>query len=314
MTAPAHEEPTAASDPAETTPPDATATPHQTLAKMTSLAGRGFTVVRNNFVQIPRRGKWVGSSLGRLVQARRHRALLAYLLLLMVTQPLDKRPKPLEAKVWARALSPDAPAPEWPETSMTPVWTMLEQPPLKLVEKERQARLVKVMPRKENGRGPYYRPRPDLKPADESEKYFILPDEFWLAGWHHRLSMPGVAVLLILLAGTTARDEMWLSPERADEWYGISTKTMFNGLEDLRKHGLLAVRVEWVTAELSAIGKTRKNWYSLKTPFATDERRALQKTAQLATKKRAAAATRKTRPQRRRIGLAAPPSPPTDTP
>ena len=226
---------------------------------MTALAGRGFTVVRDGFVQVPRRGKWVGSSLGRLVQARRHRALLAYLLLLLVRQQLDRRPKPLEAKVWARALSPDPPSAPWPETSMTPVWAMLEQPPHRLVAKERQARLVKVTPRKENGLGPYIRPRPDQELSDVGERHFILPDAFWLDGWHHRLSMPGVAVLLILLAGTTVRNEAWLSPERADEWYGISAKTMFNGLEDLRKQVLLTARAEWVPVELSGIGKTKKN-------------------------------------------------------
>lgn len=313
MTAPTGAAPAPTSPAAATTPSDPTATPHQTLEALTKIAGRGYTVVRNNFVQVNRRGKWVGSSLGRLVQARRHRAVLAYLLLLMVSQPLDKRAKPLEATVWARALSPDPPAVPWPETAMTPVWSMLEDEPHKLVEKKRQGRLVKVTPRKENGRGTYAHPRPDLRPADEGEKYFILPDVFWLEGWHHRLSLPGVAVLLIILAGTHARDEAWLSPERADEWYGISTKTMRNGLEDLRKHGLLTVREEWVAAGLSAIGKTKKNYYSLNTPFRTDERLALQETARAAAKKREAGAARKTRPRRRRTAPAAT-APPTDTP
>ena len=314
MPAPTGVDSAATSAAAATSPSDPTATPHQTLVAMTGIAGRGFTVVRNSMVQVNRRGKWVGSSLGRLVQARRHRALLAYLLLLMVAQPLDKRPKPLEAKVWARALSPDPPAPAWPETSMTPLWTMLEQPPHKLIERERQARLVKITPRKENGRGPDTRPRPDQRPADLGERYFILPDAFWLDGWHTQLSMPGVAVLLILLHETTARDEVWLSPERADEWYGISTKTMYNGLEELRKNGLLTVREEWVPAELSAIGKTKKNHYNLNTPFATDERRALQKTAQDAARKREADAARKNRPRRRRSAPDAPPPPRTEEP
>jgi len=89
----------APSDATPTTPTDPIATPHQTLQELTGIAGRGFTVVRNNLVQVLRRGKYGGSSLGRLVNARRRRALLAYLLLLMVVQPLEKRAKPLEAKV-----------------------------------------------------------------------------------------------------------------------------------------------------------------------------------------------------------------------
>jgi hypothetical protein len=94
--------------------------------------------VRNHFVQVRRQGKWGGSSLGRLIHARRHRALLAYLLLLMVAQPLDSRPKPLEAAVWARALSPDPPGGRWPETAMTPIWSMLAEEPGPLVAKGRQ--------------------------------------------------------------------------------------------------------------------------------------------------------------------------------
>ena len=282
------------------TPADPTATPHQTLQDLTGLAGRGFTVVRNNLVQVRRGGKYVGSSLGRLVHARRHRALPAYLLLLMVVQPLGRRAKPLEAKVWARALSPDPPAKPWPETAMTPIWSMLEEWPHKLITKERKARLVRVSPCKENGRGPYTRPRPDERPSDLSERYFILPDAFWLDGWHHKLTMPGLAVLLILLAGTTARDEAWLSPERAEDWYGVAPKTMYNGLEDLRKHGLLDARDEWVTAGLSGIGKTKKTYYSLRTPFSRTERLALQDTARAAAKKRAAAAEKKAKRVKRR--------------
>ncbi len=300
MTAPSQASATTTSTRGSTTPSDPTATPHQTLQAMTGLAGRGFTVVRNNLVQVRRNGRWVGSSLGRLVHARRHRALLAYLLVLMVAQPLDRRAKPLEAKVWARALSPDPPAPPWPETAMTPVWTMLEEAPHRLITRERQARLVKVTPRKENGRGSYSRPRPDERSSDLGERYFIVPDAFWLDGWHNRLTMPAVAVLLILLAGTTGRDEAWLSPERAEDWYGVSPKTMYNGLEELRKQNLLSVREEWVPAELSGIGKTRKNHYSLRGPFSTDERRALQETARAAAQKRAAVSERRSKRARRR--------------
>lgn len=178
MSAPTQAAPAIVPGHAATTPSDSTATPHLTLVSMTGLAGRGFTVVRDTFVQVRRDGKSVGSSLGRLVNARRHRALLAYLLLLMVNQQLARREKPLEAAVWARALSPDPPAAAWPETAMTPVWTMLAEPGFRLVEKERQARLVKITPRKENGKGPYARPRPDERASDLGERYFIVPDAF----------------------------------------------------------------------------------------------------------------------------------------
>lgn len=275
-----------------TTASDPTATPQQTLEALTRYAGRGFTPVRNSFVQRRlRSGKFVGSSLGQLVHERRHRALLGYLLLLMTTQSLDRRSAPLEAKVWARALSPRPPAPAWPDTAMTPIWAMLDTGPPRLITKERQARLVKITPRKENGRGDYTRPRPDQQPGDAGELYFTLPDAFWLDDWHNMLSLPGVAVLLILLAGTVTRDEAWLSPERAPEWYGIAPKTMYNGLEDLRKNGLLAARDEWVTAALSGIGKTKKTHYRLRDPFSRAARLKLQDTTRTEAQRRAAAAT-----------------------
>lgn len=190
---------------------------------------------------------------------------------------------------------------------MTQIWSMLEEAPFKLITRERKARLVKVSPRKENGRGPYTRPRPDERLSDIGERYFILPDAFWLDGWHNKLTLPGLAVLLILLAGTVTRDEAWLSPDRAEDWYRVAPKTMYNGLEDLRKHGLLDVRDEWVTAGLSAIGKTKKTYYSLRSPFSRADRLALQDTARDATKKRAAAAKRaKRRPATQKTPSAQP--------
>ena len=272
------------------TPGDPTATPLVTLEALARQAGRGFTPIRNGFVQRRlRTGKFVGSTLGQLVHERRRRALLAYLLLLMASQFLDKSSAPLEAKVWARALSPRSPEPAWPDAAMTPIWAMLDAGPPRLITKERQARRVKITPRKESGRGEYTRPRPDQNPSDEGELYFALPDAFWLEDWHNKLSLPGVAVLLILLAGTVTRDETWLSPERAPEWYGISEKTMRNGLEDLRRHGLLDSREEWVTAALSGIGKTKKVHYRLHDPFSRAARLELQDTTRAEARKRSVA-------------------------
>lgn len=275
---------------------DPTATPSQTREHLTKVSARGYTVIRNNFVQERRGARWVGSSLGRLVRARQPRALLGYLLLLMSWSALDRRSKPLEAVVWARALSPDPPSPPWAASAMSRVWTTLEGAPHQLVTRERKARLVKLSPRQENGRSPYTRPRPD-ESTRASEKFFILPDAFWLDGWYQRLSMPGVAVLLILLAGTTGRDEARLSPEHAHEWYGIAEKTMRNGLEELRREGLVTERREWVTEPLSPIGKTQRLYCCLTGVFSREERRQLQTAAASATRKRA---TKKTNLAKRR--------------
>lgn len=259
-------------------PSKPTATPASTRAELARVAQRGFTPVRRSFVQSRDGRKWHGSSLGRLVAARQPRALNAYLLLLMAWPALSVREVPLEAGTWARALSPDPPGRQWSPDAMTRVWAALED--LGLVERERAARLVQVTPRREDGAAPYARPRPDTGIADDL--YFALPDDYWLDAWHVRLSLPGRALLLILLEGTNGRPEVALPYEKARDWYGISDKTMQAGLEDLRRHGLLAERAEWVEAPLSAVGWTKHTYYALTAPFSRDARAELQVRARAA--------------------------------
>lgn len=262
-----------------------TATPASTRAELAQRSARGYTVVRNSFVQVRVGNKWVGSKLGRLVEARQPRALRAYLLMLMVHSTLENRSIPLEAGVWARALSPAPPAAAWSPAAMTRVWSALEGH--NLISRERKARLVQVVPRREDGRQPYTRPRPDQL-SSVGERYFIIPDCFWIDGWHEQLSMPGIAVLLILIHDTSARDEVRLPYDRIQDWYGISAKTLQNGLADLRRHGLLHERHEWVVENLSAIGRTQRQYYSPTGPFSPAERKKLQVVALMATRKRVA--------------------------
>jgi hypothetical protein len=85
----------------------------------------------------------------------------------------------------------------------------------RLVERSREGHLVRVVPRREDGRKEYARPRPDLG-KQAREKFFAVPDAFWLDGWHRKLTFPGIAVLLILLAETQGRDSVHLTLEDAD--------------------------------------------------------------------------------------------------
>ena len=274
-----------------------TATPQSTREDFIRVSGRGYTVIRNILVQVKVGDKWTGSSLGRLVEARQPRALRAYLLLLMSWSALEKRPDPLEAGVWARALSPEPPAAPWADAAMTRVWSALES--VGLVERERRARLVHVTPRREDGKREYTRPRPDQS-NNTRERYFVLPDAFWTEGWHERLALPGIAVLLILLHDTTGRNEVRLPYDRVKAWYGISPKTLQSGLNDLRSHDLLNERPEWVPESFSAIGRTQHIFYSLLSPFTRDERGALQAKAAKETRARAAKKARAAKRPRRR--------------
>jgi hypothetical protein len=279
-----------------TAPADDESTPATTRREFVRVSARGFTVIRNIFVQDRIGGKGVGSTLGRLVEARQPRALLAYLLLLMSWSAIDKMPEPLEAAVWARALSPNPPADPIPASAMTRVWNKLVE--LGLITRQREARLVRIGPRREDGKRDYSRPRPD-ESKSVREKFFVLPDVFWTDDWHETLSMPGIAMLLILLEETTGRDEVHLAYERAPAWYGISPKTMQNGLDELRRLGLATMREEWVRSDFSKIGKKQRRYYQLTGPFSREERKKLQDTAKRATRRRATKAVHRRAPAKK---------------
>lgn len=275
---------------------DEDSTPATTRAEFVRISARGFTVIRNIFVQDRVGGKGVGSTLGRLVEARQPRPLLAYLLLLMSWSAIDKLPEPLEAAVWARALSPNPPANPIPASAMTRVWNKLAE--LELITRQREARLVRIGPRREDGKRDYSRPRPD-ESRSVREKFFVLPDVFWTENWYEKLSMPGVAMLLILLEETTGRDEVHLAYERAPAWYGISAKTMQNGLDELRHFGLATMREEWVRSDLSKVGKKQRRYYQLTGPFSRRARKKLQDTAKRATLRRATKTARRRTPAKK---------------
>ena len=179
---------------------------------------------------------------------------------------------------------------------MTRVWNKLAE--LELITRQREARLVRIGPRREDGKRDYSRPRPD-ESRSVREKFFVLPDVFWTENWYEKLSMPGVAMLLILLEETTGRDEVHLAYERAPAWYGISAKTMQNGLDELRHFGLATMREEWVRSDLSKVGKKQRRYYQLTGPFSRRARKKLQDTAKRATLRRATKTARRRTPAKK---------------
>lgn len=209
-----------------------------------------------------------------MVSDRKRRSLQLYLLLLSVWPWLEKQQRPLPAAVWARALSTGK-GRQWTPTNVSSAWTDLEG--RGLVKRRRLARGVVVEPRREDGRADYT--KPGRKRADHLETYFVVPVEFWREEWFERLTMPGVAMLLIIAGETSDKEEVWLTNEGAGRWYGLSPRSVEAGIEDLRSHGLLAERQEWIKAPLSPVGSTKRHWYSLLGAFSTDSRRVLRETA-----------------------------------
>lgn len=153
-----------------------------------------------------------------------------------------------------------------------------------LEPRQRVGRSTLVQPRREDGQAPYEVPGGR---ADRWNTYFVLPDAFWLEGIFARLSLPGLAMLLIIAKETNAKKEMYLPYSKAKEWYGLSAKTVQKGVAELDAEGLLYKREQVITAPLSATGLTTRVWYSLTGEFGHDSREALRRKASRERKARA---------------------------
>ena len=224
------------------------------------------------------------STLGTMVNRRKHRALLLYLLLLTIWPMLERRREPLEGAVWARLLSTDD-GPTWSTSDVSKGWTDLEA--LGLIDRVREGRAVRITPRREDGKAKWTPPGRVGK--DRKETYFSLPGVFWTSGVFAELTLPGLAVLLIVAAETSNSDEVWLTYDRAADWYGLSAASFKNGTRDLEARGLLSRRPETIKAPLSPTGSATKWWYSLTGAYSSAARQA----AQEAARKERAARTKK---------------------
>lgn len=264
------------------------ATPAQTLGELQKLSGSGYPKVRHILRQQPGDVADRVSVLGPMVSDRKKRSLIAYLLLLTVWPWLSKQDRPLPAPVWARALSTQK-GRKWTPTNVSAAWTDLEA--RGLIHRKRLARGVVIEPRREDGLADYT--TPGLVPNDHRESYFILPPQFWSEEWFERLTLPGLAMLLIIAGETSDKAETWLTNDHAAGWYGFSARSIEAGIEDLRRNGLLTQRTEWITAPLSAIGKTQRHWYGLTGPFSYAARQALQQQTRSELEARTASAPTK---------------------
>jgi hypothetical protein len=195
-------------------------------------------------------------SLRHFVTARQLLPLQLYLLLAAVAsgEPYNKT---LSGHAWALALdreNPGAPS----QVSKALSW--LADDPHKLITTKRNGRSLEVFRRHEAGAGPYTQPQPKKDPDD---KFFYLPFAYFTEGWHHRLKLPGTAVLLIALARSSDRVWFQLPTEHAPADYGISADTVKRGLDELRDAQLLEVHGRTIRNNRARHSKTRINDYAL---------------------------------------------------
>jgi predicted transcriptional regulator len=256
------------------------ASPAETRAELTRLSARGYTQLRHILVQLPDRAAPRASTLARVLPERKHRALLLYLLLLTCWPWLADRRKPLQADVWIRALTAPG-APTWSASTLSRAWADLVD--LGLVSKDREHRLVRTVPRREDGQADYEVPGGR---RDRWNMYFALPDAFWTDELFAKLSLPGLVMLLLVAKESNAKAEVWFTYESAEEWYGIKQKSAQNGLKELEKLGIVHRRRQVVKAPLSPTGSTVRMWYSLTGPYGYESRVALQQRAAKERRKR----------------------------
>lgn len=83
-------------------------------------------------------------------------------------------------------------------------------------------------------------------------RYFRVPSTLWTSGLISRLSGPGLAMLLVLRCEQQGKDgaPVWFSPDRALTRFGLAESTRRNGLEELRRQGVLTT----ATRKLSESG------------------------------------------------------------
>lgn len=248
---------------------------------MMKLSGRGYSQFRHVLVQLPDEDKPRASTLSRMVTERRHRELLLYMLLVSCWSWLSKQEAPLPAGVWTRALTAPGSL-TWSPSTLSRAWKHLEE--LGLIEpREREDRLVRVTPRREDAQETYTAPGGR---DDRWNMYFTIPDAFWRDEWFAELSMPALAVFLVVAKETSYQEECKFTYNRMDAWYGLKARTVQTGVKQLRDLGLLVTREETISAPLSATGKTIQVHYSLVGEFSRQSRMVMQKAAQAELKAR----------------------------
>lgn len=268
---------------------EGTASYAESREEILRLTGRGYATPRHILVQLPDSAPSRPSTLGRLVHARKHRALVLYLLLLTTWSLLENRDRPLEGKVWARLLSTDK-GRRWTPSEISDAWADLEA--AGLITREREGRSLRVRPRREDGAAEWTRPGGTT--GDWYETFFVLPGAFWRREHFATLSLAALAVLLIVLKETSNQKECWLTYEKAQDWYGISASTVQKGTKELEDKGLLDRRPQTIKAPLSPTGNTTRWWYSLPGDYSYAARRAGQARAKKETVARAGGAAAKT--------------------
>lgn len=241
------------------------ATEDETRKVLLDRAVRPAAPVLKDFVQNPdKRLKYRGGPLSVFVKNGDLRGLKAFLFAHAIISSGagdNGWSTTLPLGAWARALDTTTTAsPRSATTSATKILARLED--RKLIERSRQGRERKVtvtLLRPDGSGSPYTRPG-----KGNDDRWLQLDNCYWTDGWHEKLDLPALAMLLVALH---ERPGFELVTERVPDWYGWSADTAERGLRTLAEHGLLHVAKRAKKAPLSPTGVTVRNVYTLRGPF-----------------------------------------------
>jgi hypothetical protein len=231
---------------------------------------RRLTPVRRGAVQLPRTTP--GSRMGPLLRLASMGQQLAFDLemLNLALQPMNTNGDFLTNAEWANMLS--AGSRKRQAAAISRAWGVLEGEDL--IARERQegsGRVGPVVLQREDGlKAPWTHPGEDR----DDIGYFSVPRPYWVRGFTDDLTLPGKAMLMILLSETNDPGVKSISHTHANfaRFWGLSESTVKRGLADLRQAGILGEKWERRPTSRSATGETQVAHYWLRNPFSSASR------------------------------------------
>ncbi|MFD5899848.1 hypothetical protein [Streptomyces sp. NPDC060366] len=211
--------------------------------------------LRKTFVQANRGSVSRHGPLKDFVTGRDLRGLRAYLIIVAACSNGDNGWSTThDSAVWSRLMDIHETAVS--QSARTGAWRALRRlEERNLIECSRSGTKITVTLLREDGTGkPYDRPV-----GDREENLFLrIPNTFWAQGRDEKLSLPGLALFLVV-----AREKHWvaLPAERAPEWYGWSPDTHERGLKQLVDLGFVLKRAIKKKAPFAPLGYTIAHEY-----------------------------------------------------
>lgn len=219
---------------------------------------------RNRFVQRGTQSAPEPGPLAKIVRSHDELALDAFMLHRALASKEPWQSRELHSLVWARSLGVHTDS-DGGAAAVSRVWRRLDQTH-HLIARGKKGRTGVYTSLCEDGGGdPYTSP----SGTGVDGRYFQVPFEYWEQGWHHSLSLPGKAMLLV---GSTLKPPFLLPVDKVPGWYGLSTETAQRGLAELRDLGVLIESIELKYTPLTATMTTREYRYTLAAPFGRIQR------------------------------------------